>query len=74
MASAPIQVEDVTEALKQFTLSGVEPEGRELGSGAYGKVYTVKYRGVVYAAKEIHALLLQMAGPEGSQRLRNNHS
>ena len=72
MASAPIKVEDVTEALKQLTLSGVKPEGRELGRGAYGKVYTVKYRGVVYAAKEVHALLLQMAGPEGSQRLRSN--
>ena len=72
MASAPINVEDVTEALKQLTLSGVKPEGRELGRGAYGKVYTVKCRGVVYAAKEIHALLLEAAGPEGLQRLRNN--
>ena len=72
MASAPIKVKDVTEALKQLTLSGVKPEGRELGRGAYGKVYTVKYRGVIYAAKEVHALLLQMAGPEGSQRLQNN--
>ena len=72
MASAPINVEDVTEALKQLTLSGVKPEGRELGRGAYGKVYTVKCREVVYAAKEIHGLLLEAAGPEGSQGLRNN--
>ena len=72
MASAPKKVEDLSEALKQLTLSGVKPEGRELGRGAYGKVYTVKYGGVVYAAKEVHALLLQTAGAEGVQTLRNN--
>ena len=72
MAAASMKVEDITEAFKQFTLSGIKPEGRELGRGAYGRVYTVKYRGVVYAAKEVHALLLQTAGPLGSQRLRNN--
>ena len=76
MANAPIKVEDVTEALKlalkQLTLSGVKLEGRELGRGAYGKVYTVKYRGMIYAAKEIHALLLQTAGPEGARILQSN--
>ena len=70
MASAPKEVEDISEALKQLTLSGVKPEaGPELGRGAYGKVYKVKYRGVVYAAKEVHVLLLQAAGAE---TLRNN--
>ena len=72
MASAPTKVEDISETLKQLTLSGVKREGRELGRGAYGKVYTVKYGGVVYAAKEVHALLLQAAGKEGVQTLRNN--
>ena len=71
MASVP-KVEDISESLKQLTLSGVKREGRELGSGAYGKVYTVKYGGVAYAAKEIHALLLQDAGAEEVQTLRNN--
>ena len=70
MASAPKEVEDISEALKQLTLYGVKPEaGPELGRGAYGRVYKVKYRGVVYAAKEVHALLLQAAGAE---TLRNN--
>ena len=72
MASAPKEIEDITETFKQLTLSGVKPEGRELGRGAYGRVYTVKYRGVVYAAKEVHALLLQTAGEEGARILRNN--
>ena len=72
MGSAPKEVEDITETFKQLTLSGVKPEGRELGRGAYGRVYTVKYRGVVYAAKEVYALLLQTAGAEGARILRNN--
>ena len=31
--------------------------GQELGRGSYGRVFTVKYRGDTYAAKEIHQLL-----------------
>ena len=69
MAGAPNNGEDIAEALKPLTLTEVKPEGRELGIGAYGKVYTVKYRGVICAAKEIHAFLLQTAGAEGA---RNN--
>jgi len=48
--------------MKDFTLKGVIPIGKELGRGAYGKVFTVKYEvkylGLVCAAKEIHSLLL----------------
>ncbi|XP_065893665.1 probable serine/threonine-protein kinase kinY isoform X2 [Dysidea avara] len=44
--------------MKDFTLKGVVPIGKELGRGAYGKVFTVKYLGLVCAAKEIHCLLL----------------
>ena len=72
MASAPKEVKDINETLKQLTLSGVKSEGRELGRGAIGKVYTVKYGGVVYAAKEVHALLLEAAGEEGARTLRES--
>ena len=45
----------------KYLLSGVRPLGNELGRGAYGKVYTVKYSGrdggFIYAAKEIHPIL-----------------
>lgn len=34
--------------------------GKELGCGAYGKVYTVKYCGQLFAAKEIHPALLNI--------------
>ena len=33
--------------------------GDELGRGAYGRVFKVKYLGVYYAAKQIHSLLLE---------------
>ena len=72
MASAPINIEEISQTFKQLILSGVRSKGRELGRGAYGRVYTVKYRGVVYAAKEVHALLLELAGAEEAQTLRNN--
>ena len=48
--------------MKDFTLKGVDPIGQELGRGAYGKVFTVKYLGLVCAAKEIHSLLLDGVG------------
>ena len=42
--------------------SKVQPTGSvddELGRGAYGRVFTVKYRGSICAAKEIHRLLVE---------------
>ncbi|XP_065893257.1 uncharacterized protein [Dysidea avara] len=49
---------DTSGKLKEATLKGVVPLDKELGRGAYGRVFTVKYRGLVCAAKEIHPLLL----------------
>ena len=42
----------------------VVPEGKNLGSGSYGVVFTVKYCGEVCAAKEIHSLLFELADAE----------
>jgi len=49
----------ILDGVKALTLKGVSPVGKELGRGAYGKVFTVKYGGVVCAAKEIHSILLE---------------
>ena len=49
--------------LKDVTIEGVVPMDKELGRGAYGRVFTVKYRGLVCAAKEIHALLIEGVSP-----------
>ena len=44
---------------EKFVLLGVRSLGNDLGKGAYGRVYTVKYDGTIYAAKEIHSILIQ---------------
>ena len=55
MASADYDLQDLT-------LHGVIQLDRELGRGAYGKVYAVKYCGTVCAAKEIHSILIESVG------------
>jgi len=49
---------NVSDKLKAITLTDVDHEFSELGRGAYGIVYTVKYCGVVCAAKKIHSILV----------------
>ena len=51
----------MTKELKDITISEVKIElvGEEIGRGAYGKVFTVKYCGWICAAKEIHSILLE---------------
>jgi len=46
------------EKFSQLTLSNVIDLNKELGRGAYGRVFAVKYCGTVCAAKEIHPTLL----------------
>ena len=64
-------IDDITTALQNLTLTDVTPLDQELGRGAYGKVFTVKYREKIYAAKEIHSLLLDVANPEERQKIKN---
>ena len=64
-------IDDITIALQNLTLTDVTPLDQELGRGAYGKVFTVKYREKIYAAKEIHSLLLDLAGPEEKGKIKN---
>lgn len=64
-------LDDITVALRNLTLTNVARLDQELGRGAYGKVFTVKYREKIYAAKEVHSLLLEMANPEEKRRIKN---
>ena len=50
-----------TENWRQLTLHGVKSTGKEIGRGAYGRVFEVEYKNTLYAAKEVHALLLEYA-------------
>ena len=46
-----------------LVLKGVTKlDRKELGRGAYGKVYAVKYCGTICAAKEIHSILVEEVG------------
>ena len=44
--------------LKRLYLTGVKPNGKDIGVGAYEKVFEVEYCGGVYATKEIHSILV----------------
>ena len=58
-----------SESIQGFVLKGVTSLNRkELGRGAYGKVYEVKYCQTVCAAKEIHSILIEDVG-ETERRL-----
>ena len=48
--------------LKRLELKGITSLNKELGRGAYGKVYTVKYCEMICAAKEIHSILVEGVG------------
>ena len=51
--------DEISEQLKKLTLQGVKNLNQQLGKGAYGRVFTVKYNGVICAAKEIHSILVE---------------
>ena len=58
--------------LKDFTLKGVILLNEELGCGAYGTVFKVKYGGVVSAAKKIHPVLIENVMSEEKQKIKDN--
>ena len=49
----------VSDRLRDLYLTGVIPNGKPIGVGAYGRVFEVDYCGTVFAAKEIHSILVQ---------------
>jgi len=50
-------------------LHGVRPTGKEIGRGAYGRVFEVDYHGTLCAAKELHALLLTFSQGEELRKI-----
>ena len=63
---------DLEHRLQQVTLTSVKLDGRDLGRGAYAKVFTVKHRRMVYAAKEIHSILVEGVGQEQKQAIKKS--
>ena len=50
---------DEEEQLQHLYLTGVRPNGKDIGIGSYGKVFEVECCGRVFAAKEIRPILMQ---------------
>ena len=63
---------DIANYLQDLTLAGVSLLDRDLGRGAYGRVFTVSHQGITYAAKEIHSLLITFANQEEKQTIKRN--
>ena len=60
-----------SERLRHLYLTGVRPTGRDIGTGAYGRVFEVEFCGTLYAAKEIHPILVaEGVGREGFDRMK----
>ena len=53
-------------------LYDVKPTGKEIGRGAYGRVFEVNYQGTLCAAKEIHALLLKYSEGDAFRKITTN--
>ena len=52
---------DGDDVVKHSIITGVKFTDRELGRGAFGRVFAVEYNGITCAAKEIHSVLLKCA-------------
>ena len=52
-----------------LTLHDVNPTGKEIGRGAYGRVFEVDYQGILCAAKEVHSILLEWSQGEGRRKI-----
>ena len=48
-----------SDRVRDLYLTGVRPNGKDIGVGAYGRVFEVEYCGNIFAAKEVHSILVQ---------------
>ena len=69
---AQLSVESISEKLKAITLPNVEDAYKELGRGAYGIVYTVKFCGVLCAAKKVHPILVEGVDPKDKKSVEDS--
>ena len=72
MAERPGAVNNGVNLLKHLIITGVKFTDRELGRGAYGRVFAVEYNGITCAAKEIHSVLLDSGAklPGKTERIK----
>jgi len=58
--------------LQHLYLTGVRPTGKDIGVGAYGRVFEVECCGIVFAAKEVHQILVQGVSREEYEGTRRS--
>jgi len=59
-----------SDRLQHLYLTGVRPNGNIIGGGAYGKVFEVEFCGSLYAAKQIHSVLVDEVEREAFERMK----
>ena len=64
-------MEGATKQLERLTLSDVVETGREIGSGAYGKVVEVRVSGLKCAGKKLHSLFFNQSPPNHQRAIRS---
>ena len=71
LADCNMASKDLSDQLKDLTLESIILQNKELGYGAYGKVFTVDYLGLSCAAKGIHSLLLHGVSAEDKKAIKD---
>ena len=61
----------ISDRLRDLYLTGVIPNGKDIGVGAYGRVFEVECCGTVYAAKEVNSILVQGVRREEFEATKN---
>ena len=59
-----------SDRLQHLYLNGVRPNGVDIGVGAYGRVFEAEFCGIVYAAKQIHPILVQGVGRDEFEAIK----
>ena len=76
MVTESDKVKEISELLDAVKLNegvDISVDGKELGRGSYGRVFTVRYGGLRYAAKEIHPILYELGvGPKEQQKIKES--
>jgi len=62
---------DLTLSIKTTGILAGKTVGEDLGHGAYGRVYSVDYEGLLCAAKEVHSLLLELGTTQAQRNMKN---
>jgi len=59
-----------SDRLQHLYLTGVRPNGNNIGVGAYGRVFKVEFCRTLYTAKETYSALVEGVEQEGFERMK----